>query len=55
MVIKEALNSGVTAGQYSYKYLGENITLYLEEGIFKTGYGDYVYTYDELLKLLGGE
>ena len=52
---KEALNSGVTTGKYSFKYLGENVTVCLEEGIFKTGYGDYVYTYDELLKLLGGK
>ena len=52
---KEALNSGVTTGKYSFKYLGENVTVCLEEGIFKTGYGDYVYTYDELLKMLGGK
>ena len=52
---KEALNSGVTTGKYSFKYLGENVTVCLEEGIFKTGYGDYVYAYDELLKLLGGK
>lgn len=53
--VREALNSGVTTGKYSFKYLGENVTVYLEDGIFKTGYGDYVYTYDELVKLLGGE
>ena len=52
---KEALNSGVITGKYSFKYLGENVTVYLEDGILKTGYGDYVYTYDELVKLLGGE
>ena len=51
---KEALNNGVTTGKYSFEYLGEKITVYLEEGMFKTGYGDYIYTYDELLKLLGG-
>lgn len=50
---KEALNNSVTTGKYSFKYLGENVTVYLENGVFKTGYGDYVYTYDELLKLLG--
>ena len=52
---KEALNSGVTTGKYSFKYLGENVTVCLEDCVFKTGYGDYVYTYDELLKLLGGK
>ena len=52
---KEALNSGVTTGKYSFMYLGENVTVCLEDGVFKTGYGDYVYTYNELLKLLGGE
>ncbi|MEE0348930.1 MAG: pre-toxin TG domain-containing protein [Lachnospiraceae bacterium] len=52
---KEALNSGVITEKYSFKYLGENVTVYLEDGILKTGYGDYVYTYDELVKLLGGE
>ena len=52
---KEALNNGVTTGKYLFKYLGENVTVYLEDCVFKTGYGDYVYTYDELLKLLGGK
>ena len=52
---KEALNSGITSGKYSFEYLDENVTVYLEDGIFKTGYGDYVYTYDELVKVLGGE
>ncbi len=52
---KEALNSCVTTGKYSFKYLGENVTVFLEDGVFKTGYGDYIYTYDELLKLLGGK
>ena len=51
----KALNSGVTTGKYSFKYLGENVTVCLEDCVFKTGYGDYVYTYDELLKLLGGK
>lgn len=50
---KEALNSGVTTGKYSFKYLGDNVTVCIEDSVFKTGYGDYVYTYDELLKLLG--
>ena len=36
-------------------YLGEQIEIYLENGVFKTGYGDYVYTYDKLIKLLGGK
>lgn len=48
----DLLNRGVITGKYSFKYLGENVTVYLEDGIFKTGYGDYVYTYDELVKLL---
>ena len=49
---KEALSKGVTTGEYNYKYLGDNVTIYLEEGVFKSGYGDYVYSYEEIKSLL---
>ncbi len=52
---KAALKNNVTTGKYSFMYLGEQIEIYLENGVFKTGYGDYVYTYDKLIKLLGGK
>ena len=52
---KEAVNNGITTGKYSFSYLGDKVTICLEDGVFKTGYGDYVYTYDELLELLGGK
>ena len=47
---KAALKNNVTTGKYSFMYLGEQIEIYLENGVFKTGYGDYVYTYDKLIK-----
>ncbi len=52
---KAALKNNVTTGKYSFMYLGEQIEIYLENGVFKTGYGDYVYTYDKLIELLGGK
>ena len=49
---KEALSKGVTTGEYNFKYLRDNVTVYLEEGVFKSGYGDYVYSYEEIMSLL---
>lgn len=54
-VCKEALNNGVTTGKYTITYSGEQVTAYLEEGVFKAGYGNHIYTYDELIKLIGDE
>ncbi|MBP3486912.1 MAG: RHS repeat protein [Roseburia sp.] len=50
---KEALGNGISTGEYSFKYLDDTITIYLEDGVFKSGYGDYVYTYEEIISLLG--
>ena len=50
---KEAVTNGVNDGKYTVNYLGEKVTVCLDNGIFKTGYGDHVYTYDELLKMGG--
>lgn len=49
---KEALSKGVTTGKYNFKYLGENVTVYLKEGVFKSGYGDYIYSYEVIMSLL---
>ncbi len=49
---QEALANGISTGEYSFKYLGDNITVYLENGTFHSGYGDYRYTYEEIMQLL---
>lgn len=49
---KQATNKGVTSGSYSFSYKGEKVTMYLENGAVKTAYGDYTYTYEELLELV---
>ena len=50
---RQAIKSGVTTGKYVYEYLGRTITIYIENGVFHTGYGDVIYTYEELLKMIG--
>ncbi len=49
---KEELSKGVVTGEYSFKYLGDNVTIYVEEGVFKSGYGDYIYSYEEIMSSL---
>ena len=49
---KDALNNKIVTGEYTFKYLDENVTVYLENGVFKTGYGDHTFTYDELIELM---
>jgi len=49
---KETLSKGVVNGEYSFKYLGDNVTIYVEEGVFKSGYGDYIYSYEEIMSSL---
>ena len=49
---KDALSKGFTSGKYTFTYLGDEVTIYMENGIFKTGYGNYKFTYEELLELL---
>ncbi len=51
-VYKKAVANGVVTGEYSFEYLGDTVTVYLEEGVFKSGYGDYVYSYEEIMSLL---
>ena len=51
----EALKQGIKNGKYTYTYHGEKITVCLEKGLFKTGYGDYTYSLEDLLGLIGGE
>ncbi len=52
---REALAKGIKTGEYVFMYLGKNVTVFIRDGVFKTGYGDYYYTYDELIKLIGGQ
>lgn len=47
---KEALERGVSSGQYTFSYGGENVTIALENGGIKTAFGDYKYTYQQLLE-----
>ena len=49
---KEAIENGITSGNYTFTYLGEEVTVCLQDGVFKTGYGTYTFTYEELLELL---
>ena len=51
----EALKQGINNGKYTYTYHGENITVCLEDGQFKTGYGDHTYSLEDLLELIGGK
>ena len=48
----QAFNQGVTSGQYKFEYLGDTVTVALENGQVQTAYGNYHYTYQELLNLL---
>lgn len=38
--------------KYVFFYNNEMVTIALENGQIKTAYGDYKYTYDQLLELL---
>ena len=49
---KEAVSNGIKDGKYVCKYLGEDIVICIDDGVFKTGFGTYKYTYDQLLKLM---
>jgi len=45
----KAMANGVTS--YSYIYDGERITIHIENGLVKTAYGDYKYTYEFFYEL----
>ena len=47
-----AVKQGIENGTYTFEYFNETVTVALENGRLKTAYGDYIYSYDELLKLL---
>ncbi|MCR4678737.1 MAG: hypothetical protein K5679_08285 [Lachnospiraceae bacterium] len=49
-----ALESGIASGNFTFSYLGENATVFLQEGVFHTGYGYYSFSYEEILSFLGG-
>ena len=51
----EALSQGIDTGHYTFIYNDETVTVYLEDGVFKTGYGNHKYSLEELLDLLGDE
>ncbi len=53
--LNEAINQGVEKGKYIFEYLGDIITIYIENGFLKTGYGNYKYTIDEIMFLLTGK
>lgn len=48
----QAIKQGVTSGKYTFEYLSDTVTIALENGQVQTAYGDYHYTYQELLNLL---
>ncbi len=51
---KEAISKGLTTGdiEYSISYLGEDVIVCLNDGVFKTGYGTYRFTYEEFKALV---
>ena len=53
-VYHQALQAGIKDGVHEFSYLGEKITICLKSGTIETVYGSHVYTYEELLLLLGG-
>ncbi|MDO4504249.1 MAG: LysM domain-containing protein [Clostridia bacterium] len=52
---RDAINNGISTGKHVFNYLGEQVTVYLQDGIFKTGYGCHVYNYEEIIKFIGGK
>ena len=42
----------ISSGQYTFFYGDENVTIALENGGVKTAFGDYKYTYQQLMELI---
>ncbi|TYQ14543.1 UNVERIFIED_CONTAM: RHS repeat-associated protein [Acetivibrio alkalicellulosi] len=40
----KALSQGITHGEYTVKVFGENITVYMENGVFRSAYGNFKLT-----------
>ena len=49
LLYKSALNDGFSQKYYEITYLGEKVTGYFENGIFKSLYGNYKFTYEQLV------
>ena len=49
LIYKSALNDGFSQKYYEITYLGEKVTGYFENGIFKSLYGNYKFTYEQLV------
>ena len=49
LIYKSALNDGFSQKYYEITYLGEKVTGYFENGIFKSLYGNYKFTYGQLV------
>lgn len=43
-VYNKAVSQGITNGSYTAKVYGENVTVYIENGVFRTAYGNYKLT-----------
>ena len=48
----EAIKNGITNDNYTFIYSGEEVTVCLENGVVRTAYGNYHYSYDQLLNLV---
>ena len=48
----EACRKGITNDTYDFKYMGETITIAIRDGNIRTAYGDYKYSYEELLSIV---
>jgi RHS repeat-associated protein len=49
---KDAISKGITNGFHQFKAYGEQISIYVNDGKFSTGYGTYKFTYEEILKFV---
>lgn len=48
---KQIVKNDIINGKYELTYLGEKITIVIEERNLKTAYGEYKYTYNEFMRI----
>lgn len=49
---KDAVNNGITNGYHTYKIYGEEINVFMRDGKFSTGFGNYKFAYDEIMNFV---
>lgn len=48
----QAVTKGISTGTYTFTYAGETVTVALKNGTVQIAWGNYQYTYQQLLDLL---